>query len=108
MKRIIFLASLALATTVMSAPAAQAEPPVPAWARQASSLNLSPAAIVAKAPKGKPLKVVITRRTANGPVIDSAVESSAADAKRLIASAQDKGLDDRRRYGPTGPHGGHQ
>ncbi|MBC7594492.1 MAG: S8 family serine peptidase [Kineosporiaceae bacterium] len=90
MKRIIFLVSLALATTVMSAPAAQAEPPVPAWAQQASSLNLSPAAIVAKAPKGKPLKVVITRRTANGPVIDSSMESSAADAKRLIASAQGK------------------
>ena len=45
---------------------------------------------MAKAPKGKPLKVVITRRTANGPVIDSVMESSAADAKRLIASAQDK------------------
>ena len=45
---------------------------------------------MAKAPKEKPLKVVITRRTANGPFIDSVMESSAADAKRLIASAQDK------------------
>jgi len=79
-----------MAIAVAPTPMAQAETPVPAWARKTASLSLSPTRILASAPESGPLKVVITRRTANGPAFDSVIATSAAEARQLIADAQDK------------------
>ncbi|MGZ5372892.1 MAG: S8 family serine peptidase [Aeromicrobium sp.] len=88
MKRLALLATVVMAIAVLPAPTAQADNPVPAWARKTTSLTLSPANIVKSAPDGEPLKVVITRRTAGGPASESIIATSETQAKQLIADAQ--------------------
>ncbi|MGZ5406878.1 MAG: S8 family serine peptidase, partial [Aeromicrobium sp.] len=88
MKRLALLATVVMAIAVLPAPTAQADNPVPAWARKTTSLTLSPANIVKSAPDGEPLKVVITRRTAVGPASESIIATSETQAKQLIADAQ--------------------
>jgi len=78
-----------MAFAVLPTPSAQADNPVPAWARQTTSLTISPGNIVATAPDGKPINVVITRRTANGPASESIITGSESKAKQLIADAQE-------------------
>ena len=87
-KRLTLLAGVAMAIAVLPAPTAQADNPIPAWARKTTSLAISPTNIVKSAPDGAPLKVVITRRTGHGPASESIIATSAAQARQLIADAQ--------------------
>ena len=90
MKRLTILGSFVLAAAVLPAPSAQAiDLPVPVWAQKTTSLLLDPLKIIATAPEGRPLTVVVTRRTADGPSIRSISASSTAVAAQLISSAQD-------------------
>ena len=89
-KRLTVVASLVLAgSSFLPYPAARADAPLPVWAHRTTSLGADPLDIVATAPKSQPLKVVITRRTAAGPSIQTVVAGTRAAAARLIGSAQD-------------------
>lgn len=85
---LVWLAALAMAVAVMQAPAAHARSHTPAWAQRTASLQSDPADIVASAPRGEPLKVVVTRQTDRGPVVESVEVASASAAKRLVAAVQ--------------------
>lgn len=89
MKRLTLVGSLVLAASVLPAPAAQADTAVPGWAKKTASLVRDPLAIVDSVAAGKPLEVVVTRRTAAGPSIQTVTAKSRAAAVKLIGSAQD-------------------
>lgn len=88
MKRLTLLGSFVLIAALLPAPSAQADQALPAWARRTASLALDPVKIVDTVKSGKPLQVVITRRTANGPSIQTVAASTRSRAAKLIGSAQ--------------------
>lgn len=87
-KRLTLLGTVLLTVSILPGPAAQADSTVPIWARKTASLESDPLKVVGTAPTGEPLRVVITRRTANGPSIESVVARTKASAAKLIGSAQ--------------------
>ncbi len=86
------LASLFLVAGFMLAipPAAQSAqaPAVPAWRTPTASVGTSPRTIVAHAPRGRDLQVVVTRQTLSGPQITTKTVGTPAEAERVVGQAQ--------------------
>ena len=80
----------ALVAATIGAVPSQAGPPVDPWAERTASVAQDPAKIVAKAPEGESLQVVVTKVTEDGPEFETVNTDSVSEAKSIIGEAQDE------------------
>ena len=90
MKRTALALAAGLIAATIGAVPAQAGPRVDAWAERTASVAQDPAKIVAKAPEGESLQVVVPQVTEDAPEFETVNTDSVSEAKSIIGDAQDE------------------